>query len=99
MARGFVLDPTHPTTPVTTMATRPVGSLDLAGKIVGLRVDIVWRSWDWIAQVWEDALVAAGADVRRWRSGARFGEEGDRLGVELAHWADEVDLAVVGLAN
>ena len=41
----------------------------------------------------------AGADVRRWRSGARFGEEGDRLGVELAHWADEVDLAVVGLAN
>jgi hypothetical protein len=99
MARGIVLDPTYEKSRFVDEAPTVRRVAGLAGATVGFRVDIMWRSWDWVADVWQEALVAAGAELRVFRSGARFGDEGERMATELAQWLDEVDLAVVGLAN
>lgn len=97
MTRGLVLDPT---------ATREDDIADpgpdagaLAGRRVGIRVDRIWRAWDWIADDWAERLRAAGAEVSFWRSTDRSGAEGERQARELAEWLGTIDVAVVGLAN
>ena len=45
--------------------------------------DRLWRSWDWISELWADKFRAAGAEVSFWRSCGRSGDEGERMDREL----------------
>lgn len=97
MARISVLDPT---------AAPPEGDADpgpdagpLAGRVVGIRYDSAWRSWEWALDEWHQSLEAAGATVRLWSAGNRIGDEGEQTFAELAEFVDAVDVAVIGLGN
>jgi hypothetical protein len=71
----------------------------LAGKRIGFRLDQIWRSWDWIAELWAEKFREAGAAVSFWRSGGRSGDEGVRMDREFQEFLGAIDVAVVGLAN
>lgn len=71
----------------------------LAGKRIGIRVDQIWRCWDWISGNWEQKFRQAGAEVSYWRSTNRSGEEGEEQDRSLQQWLKTIDVAVVGLAN
>ncbi len=71
----------------------------LAGKRVGFRLDQIWRSWDWVSEVWAEKLREAGAEISFWRSAGRSGDEGDRMDREFQDFIKTIDVAVVGLAN
>jgi len=97
MARVTILDPT---------ARPPAVDIDpgpdagpLAGKVVGIRYDTAWPSFEWVVSDWIPRLEAAGAEVRTWIAGNRIGDEGERTFRELAEFAGDVDLALVGLGN
>jgi len=97
MRRTTILDPTA-AAPDTDRDPGPdAGTLD--GLVVGIRSDRTWRSFDWVADEWERLLTGEGASVRRWVSGNRIGDEGERTRVELAEFVDGADLAIVGLGN
>jgi len=72
----------------------------LAGRTIGIRVDRLWRSWDWAADQWARVLGEAGATVVTWR---RFqgldGSEGDAHEKEFAAFLEGIDVAIVGLGN
>ena len=97
MARITILDPTAPAPDMNADPGPSVASL--AGLRVGIRSDRTWRSFEWVADEWETRLTAEGADVHRWISGNRIGDEGERTREELAAFVDVLDLAVVGLGN
>jgi hypothetical protein len=98
MAKGIVLDPTIARADDITAAGPDAGPL--AGKVIGIRVDQMWRAWDWISELWADEFKKAGAaDVKFWRSRGRSGEEGERMEAELTVFLTSIDIAVVGLAN
>jgi hypothetical protein len=71
----------------------------LAGKRIGIRVDQIWRCWDWISENWEAKFRSMGAEVSYWRSTNRSGEEGEEQDRSLRDWLSTIDVAVVGLAN
>lgn len=71
----------------------------LAGKRIGIRVDQIWRCWDWISEDWAARFEAAGAEVSYWRSTNRSGLEGEEQAASLDAWLKTIDVAVVGLAN
>lgn len=71
----------------------------LAGKRIGIRLDQIWRCWDWISGNWEQKLRTAGAEVTYWRSTNRSGAEGEAQDRSLQQWLKTIDVAVVGLAN
>ena len=52
-----------------------------------------------MADEWEQRLIDEGAVVKRWISGNRIGDEGERTRDELTAFVDTLDLAVVGLGN
>jgi hypothetical protein len=97
MPNGKVLDPTA--TGLVDNASPGPEAGPLAGKRIGIRVDQIWRSWDWISEQWAEKFRQAGATVSYWRSCGRSGEEGERMDRELREWLGTVDLTVVGLAN
>jgi hypothetical protein len=98
MAKGFVLDPTTARADDITSPGPDAGPL--AGKVIGIRIDQMWRSWDWISELWAEEFKKAGAaDVKFWRSCGRSGEEGERMAAGLKAFLSEIDIAVVGLAN
>ncbi len=97
MATGLILDPTS--SPADDIATHGPDAGPLAGKTVGFRVDILWRSWDWVAEVWADELRKLGAEVKFWRPHGRSGEEGDQALRELDEFTSSIDVAIVGLGN
>ena len=98
MAKGIVLDPTTARADDITSPGPDAGPL--AGKVIGIRVDQMWRSWDWISELWAEEFKKAGAaDVKFWRSCGRSGEEGERMAAGLKAFLSEIDIAVVGLAN
>src|SRR5258708_35058313 len=97
MATGIILDPTSSFSHDIAGAGPDVGAL--AGCRIGFRIDMLWRSWDWVSEVWADLLRAQGAGVTFWRSMGRTGEEGARMAEEMKAFFDNVDVAVVGLAN
>ncbi|TAK99326.1 MAG: hypothetical protein EPO08_16680 [Rhodospirillaceae bacterium] len=97
MARVMVLDPTATRTDDITSPGPDAGAL--AGKRIGFRLDNIWRSWDWISELWADKFRAAGARVSFWRCAGRSGEEGERMNRELKAFLETIDVAVVGLAN
>ncbi len=71
----------------------------LAGKRIGVRVDQIWRCWDWISEDWAANLRDAGCEVSFWRSTNRSGEEGEEQNRSLQAWLQTIDVAIVGLAN
>jgi hypothetical protein len=71
----------------------------LAGKKVGIRVDILWRSWDWVADEWARLMRAAGAEVTTWRALGRTGDEGDETLAELDRLVAASEVMIVGLGN
>jgi hypothetical protein len=97
MATGIILDPTSSFSHDIASVGPDVGAL--AGCRIGFRIDMLWRSWDWVSEVWADLLRAQGARVTFWRSMGRTGEEGARMAAEMKAFFDNVDVAVVGLAN
>jgi hypothetical protein len=97
MARITILDPTAPAPDIDRDPGPGAGALN--GLVVGIRTDRTWRSFEWVADEWEQLLVAEGATVRRWVSGNRIGDEGERTRVELAAFVETADLAIVGLGN
>ena len=97
MGRIKVLDPTAPP-PEDDLGPGPDAG-ELAGKVVGIRYDRAWRSFEWVTDEWAKSLRNQGADVRVWCAGNRIGDEGERTRRELDEFADSVDLAVVGLGN
>lgn len=97
MARITILDPTAAAPDIDADAGPPVRTLD--GLSVGIRSDRTWRSFEWVADEWEQLLVGAGARLHRWVSGNRVGDEGERTRVELAEFVATADLAITGLGN
>lgn len=97
MAIGKILDPTALSTKDNASPGPDAGSL--AGKRIGIRVDIIWRAWDWISANWEARLREAGAEVSYWRSVGRSGAEGEQQARELDEWLKTIDVAILGLAN
>ena len=98
MAIGKVLDPTA--LRGEDISTPGPDAGPLQGKVVGFRLDEIWRSWDWVAEIWAEAFRDAGATVRFWRSSqGRTGAEGERVANSLEEFLDAIDIAVVGLAN
>jgi hypothetical protein len=97
MGRITVLDPTAPP-PDDELGPGPDAG-ELAGRIVGLRQDLTWRSFEWVIDEWADRLREAGADVLVWTAGNRVGEQGEQTARRLEEFADAVDVAVVGLGN
>lgn len=103
MSRGIVLDPTVGGAGSTLSDDHPGASHglgNLTGRVLGIRGDELWRSWDWVVDEWRPALEAEGARVVFWRSaGNRAGKEAQRVDRELQTFLDEVDVVVSGLAN
>ncbi|ORA19482.1 UGSC family (seleno)protein [Mycobacterium arosiense] len=97
MAHGLILDPTATRQDDIASHGPDVGAL--SGKRIGFRVDRMWRAWDWISELWADKLRTAGAEVSFWRSAGRSGEEGERCEREYEAFLEQIDAAVVGLAN
>ena len=97
VATGFVLDPTA--SMANDISSPGPDAGDLKGKLVGIRLDQIWRAWDWISEIWAQEFRRAGAEVKFWRSCGRSGEEGERMAAQLEEFLACVDIAVVGLAN
>lgn len=73
---------------------------DLRGKTVGFRVDVLWRSWDWVVDEWCKALAGDGVSSAVWRRAQGLdGAAGDTQHQELGAFLGSVDAAVVGLGN
>jgi len=58
MTIGNVLDPTSSFSNDIAGSGPDVG--DLAGRKIGFRVDMLWRSWDWVSEIWAESLRADG---------------------------------------
>jgi hypothetical protein len=97
MARVIVLDPTAPPAGEDRGAGADVR--DLRGVAVGIRSDRTWRSFEWVIEEWTGALEKVNAKVRPWIAGNRIGEEGERTTRELEGFANEAEIAIVGLGN
>lgn len=72
---------------------------ELRGKRILIRIDMLWRSWDWVGEIWADKLRAEGAEVTFWRSCGRTGEEGVAADREYGELLSRADMAIVGLGN
>ncbi|MDB6002893.1 MAG: hypothetical protein JWP52_4592 [Rhizobacter sp.] len=93
-----VLDPTGEVTPGNPDPGPAVGPL--AGRRVGLRVDVLWPAWDWTVEEWTSELEAAGAVVSSWRRAQGLkGTEGERKQAEYEAFVGGVDVIVSGLGN
>lgn len=98
MATGKVLNPMAARSEDITSPGPDAGPL--AGKTIGIRLDEIWRAWDWIADIWAEEFRKAGASVKFWRSNqGRTGAEGERIARELDEFLGAIDIAVVGLGN
>ena len=98
MAIGKVMDPRAVRDDDDASPGADAGSL--AGKVVGFRLDEIWRAWDWVSEIWGREFKKAGATVRYWRSHqGRTGAEGERMAKELDEFLGSIDIAVVGLGN
>ncbi len=91
----------RPTAPPPEQAVAPAYTLDapIAGRRIGLRTDLAWRSWALIAGDWEKRLRDEGADVRCVETGAQVGDHGRDDRRTIAEWSDEIDGGLVGLGT
>lgn len=94
---AIILDPTASMLHDVTDPGPDAGMLQ--GKKIAVRIDMLWRSWDWVSEVWAQELRAEGAEVTFWRSCGRTGEEGVQAEREYAELLAASDMAIVGLGN
>jgi hypothetical protein len=98
-AQAIILDPrAEPRERDEESPTYSVGG-PIAGKVVGLRLDEVWRSYVAVVDEWEKLLVADGAIPKVLWVGERVGAEGERTRSDLDEWSRLIDVGVVGLGN
>jgi hypothetical protein len=98
MALGKVLDPTAVRD--NDIATPGPDAGTLAGKIIGIRLDEIWRAWDWVTEIWAAEFRRRGATVKLWRSNqGRTGAAGELVAQALDEFLAGIDIAVVGLGN
>jgi hypothetical protein len=97
MTRGLVLDPTSFVDLGGASAGPPLGSL--AGKTIGFRHDMYWRSWTWVVEEWGAMVQADGAAVAYWEHRPPTGKETAGMLESLDAFLAGVDAAVVGMAN
>jgi hypothetical protein len=97
MSRIRILDPTA--TPPAVDADPGPDAGALAGRRVGIRYDLAWRSWLWVIDEWEPRLRGLGAEIVSFEAGNRIGEGGEETFANLAVFAADVDAALVGLGN
>jgi len=72
----------------------------LAEKVIGFRVDTLWRSWDWVSDEWMKLLADSGAQIRSWRRvQGVHGTEGEAKDAEYAAFLGSVDVVISGLGN
>jgi hypothetical protein len=94
-----VLDPTA-SAPAQGLADPGPALGPVAGKVIGFRVDTLWRSWDWVADEWMKLFKDAGAEVKSWRRVQGIhGAEGEALEAEYATFLGSVDAVISGLGN
>jgi Fe-S cluster biogenesis protein NfuA len=93
-----VVDPSAETSAADTDPGPDAGPL--AGKVVGFRVDVLWRSWDWVVDEWITALEIAGVKTVQWRRiQGLAGEEGRIQGDSFEEFLASADVVVSGLGN
>jgi hypothetical protein len=93
-----ILDPRALIDEDATSQTFALGG-SLKGKVVGLRLDQSWRSYEIVLDEWKRLLIADGAIPRVLVTGERVGDEGERTRSDLAEWSRLIDVGVVGLGN
>lgn len=93
----IILDPTASLAHDIADPGPPAG--DLQGRKIAIRIDMLWRSWDWVSEIWAERLRAEGAEVTFWRSCGRTGEEGEQADREYQALLAQSDMAIVGLGN
>ena len=93
-----ILDPRALVDEDATFETFAVGT-SLAGKVVGLRLDQSWRSYEIVLDEWQKLLVSQGAIPEVLVTGERVGDEGEQTRADLAEWSRLIDIGVVGLGN
>jgi hypothetical protein len=71
----------------------------LDGVVVGLRLDLAWRSYFAVVDEWERLLKADGAIPKVLWTGERIGSEGETTRSDLDEWSRLIDCGVVGLGN
>jgi hypothetical protein len=98
-----VLDPTAPRRHAHSDVSNPHPGPEaggLLGKTVLFRVDVLWRSWDWVVDEWSELFESAGVNVLTWRrSQAVPGDEGERLQAEYELLVQSSDVLISGLGN
>jgi Fe-S cluster biogenesis protein NfuA len=105
-------DPRTDAAPPSTLVLDPTGRPEggnpdrgpdagsIAGRTVGFRVDILWRSWDWVADEWQKCLANSGATTQMFRHiQGLAGAEGAEHHSAFAHFLSSLDVAIVGLGN
>jgi hypothetical protein len=98
-ARAIVLDPrAEPPEHAPDSRTFSVDG-PIAGKVVGLRLDEVWRSYVAVVDEWGRLLEADGAIPKVLWVGERVGTDGERTRSDLDEWSRLIDIGVVGLGN
>jgi len=72
----------RPTAPPAGDVSAPTFRLErpLTGLTIGLRTDRAWRSWQLIANVWDEYLRRDGAQTIAVETGAQIGQPAARLG-------------------
>jgi hypothetical protein len=97
MGRIRVLDPTAPPPDIDPDPGPDAGAL--RGKTFGIRYDHAWKSFEWAIDEWSVPLTEAGVRLVTWCAGNRIGDDGERTQKELASFATDVDIALIGLGN
>lgn len=97
MTMGTILSPRGARPPGSAGAGPDAGNL--RGKVVGLRRDTFWTSWDQVTEVWARRLTDLGATVRIWRAPVQKGDAAVQATAEFEEFLSSIDVAVVGLCN
>jgi hypothetical protein len=97
MGRIRILDPTAPPPDIDPDPGPDAGPL--AGKKIGIRFDRAWKSFLWVIDEWKAPFQDLGAELVTWCAGNRIGDEGERTQHQLASFATDVDIALIGLGN
>ncbi|MBM3672238.1 MAG: hypothetical protein FJW86_08690 [Actinobacteria bacterium] len=79
----------------------PAFTLDasLAGKTIGLRTDMAWRSWQLIAEEWARFLERDGATTLPVETMSQVGKGGHEDRTRIDTWSEKVDGGFVGLGT
>jgi hypothetical protein len=97
MRRIRVLDPTASPPEIDPEPGPDAGPL--RGRTFGIRYDRAWRSFEWAIDEWAGPLKDAGVRLVTWCAGNRIGDEGELTQQQLASFATDVDIAIIGLGN